>query len=53
MEKLLPQKIKRDKKPVSKDNLKKALNEALEDKEDNSKKDTKKGIIKPGEIVKF
>ena len=50
LENLLPQKIKRDKKPVSKDDLKKALNEALEDV---PKKDTKKGIIKPGETIKF
>jgi len=50
LENLLPQRIKRDKKPVSKDDLKKALNEALEDVPE---KDAKKGIIKPGEIVKF
>ena len=50
LENLLPQKIKRDKKPVSKDDLKKALNEALEDVPE---KDVKKGIIKPGETVKF
>ena len=50
LENLLPQRIKRDKKPVSKDDIKKALNEALED---SPKEDTKKGIIKPGETVKF
>ena len=49
----MPQKIKRNKKPVSKDDLKKALDEALQDKEDDSKKNIKKGVIKPGEVVKF
>jgi len=53
LENLLPQKIKRNKKPVSKDNLKKALEEALQDQEDNPEKNIKKGVIKPGEIVKF
>jgi len=53
LENLLPQKIKRDKKPVSRNNLKKALNEALQDEEDSSKKNIKKGVIKPGETVKF
>jgi len=53
LENLLPQKIKRNKKPVSKDNLKKALSEALQNQENNSEKNIKKGVIKPGEIVKF
>jgi len=53
LENLLPQKIKRDRKPVSKENLKKALDDALHGKENNSEKDVKKGVIKPGEIVKF
>ena len=51
LENLLPQKIKRDKKTVSKENLKSALKQALE--EDDSKKNIKKGVIKPGEVVKF
>jgi len=53
LENLLPQKIKRNKKLVSKDNLKKALSEALQNQEDNSEKNIKKGVIKPGETVKF
>ena len=48
LDNLLPQKIKRNKKPVSKENLKNALDEALKEKDVS-----KKGVIKPGEIVKF
>ena len=53
LEDLIPNKIKKQKKPVSKVDLKKALEEALKDKKDNSTKESKKGIIKPGEIIKF
>ncbi len=53
LEDLIPNKIKKQKKPVSKVDLKKALEEALKDKKDNSTKKSKKGIIKPGEIIKF
>ena len=53
LEDLIPNKIKKQRKPVSKVNLKKALEEALKDKKDNSPKNSKKGIIKPGEIIKF
>ena len=48
LENLLPQKIKRDKKLVSKENLKNAFDEALKEKDVS-----KKGVIKPEEIVKF
>jgi len=53
LEDLLPKKIKKQRKPVSEVNLKKALKEALEKKGNSSPKKSKKGIIKPGEIIKF
>jgi CxxC-x17-CxxC domain-containing protein len=53
LEDLIPKRIKKQKKPVSKVDLKEALEEALKGKEDNSPKKSKKGIIKPGEIIKF
>jgi len=53
LEDLIPKRIKKQKKPVSKVDLKEALEEALKNKEDNSPKRSKKGIIKPGEIIKF
>ena len=53
LENLIPKRIKKQKKPVSKIDLKEALEEALKDKKDNSTKKSKKGIIKPGEIIKF
>jgi len=53
LEDLLPKKIKKQRKPVSKINLKKALEEALKREKDDFPQKTKKGIIKPGEIIKF
>jgi len=53
LEDLIPKKIKKQRKPVSKVNLKKALEEALKSKKNDSAKKSKKGIIKPGEIIKF
>lgn len=53
LEDLIPKRIKKQRKPVSKVDLKEALEEALKGKEDNSPKRSKKGIIKPGEIIKF
>jgi len=53
LEDLLPKKIKKQRKPVSKIDLKKALEEALKREKDDFPQKTKKGIIKPGEIIKF
>ena len=53
LEDLIPKRVKKQRKPVSKVDLEKALKEALKDRKDDSTKKSKKGIIKPGEIIKF
>jgi CxxC-x17-CxxC domain-containing protein len=53
LEDLISNKIKKQRKPVSKIDLKKALEEALNRGKDDFPKESRKGIIKPGEIIKF